>query len=106
MLVMSLLGQKYEEGGPNTDHYRDGMVLYSHKILDVQAGFIPWWSADTGTHHTASPSEEDETSYECDTSLGIPDAADCSQLEDLQLGAPSDTIAVGPGAPKILSSSE
>ena len=42
--------------------------------------------------------------YDCDANLGAPREVDCELLEYSQLGPPSDTITVGPGAPKLLSS--
>ena len=42
MVLMGMLGEKYEEGGTYQEHYEDGMVLYSHKVVDAKAGFKPW----------------------------------------------------------------
>ena len=36
--------------------------------------------------------------YACDADLGAPSAADCMQLVSSSLGAPSDTVTVGPGS--------
>ena len=55
----------------------------------------PWWDVTETS---------DEMTYECDAKLGNPSAIDCSQLSS-QLGAPSDSVLVAPGAIKFLSSS-
>ena len=105
MVLLGLLGQKYEEGGPNTEHYRDGMMLYANKVVDSKDGYQPWWSNDSGTHNLAPLSEELNMPYECDAGLGTPNATDCSHLEYSELGAPSDNVVISPDTPKILSSS-
>ena len=59
----------------------------------------PWWFPfKTGR----SPEEESEMVYTCDSHLGAPNAADCSQLSYSELGVPSDTITVGPGQARVL----
>ncbi|KAL9122289.1 MAG: hypothetical protein Q9187_001153 [Circinaria calcarea] len=58
---------------------------------------MPWWQASVGA---------DEMTYECDSKLGTPHITDCFHLEYSALGAPSDSINLTPGAPKILSSSK
>lgn len=70
------------------------------RIVDVMvlSGLtVPWWQASVGAH---------EMTYECDSKLGSPHATDCFHLEYSALGAPSDSIKVTPGVPKILSSSK
>lgn len=56
----------------------------------------PWWTPRANT---------DDMTYECDARLGSPREIDCSKLEYSQLGAPSDTTTISPGAPKVLSTS-
>lgn len=57
-------------------------------------GSEPWW---TPRQHT------DDMTYECDAHLGSPRVVDCGKLEYSQLGAPSDTVRISAGAPKILT---
>ena len=59
---------------------------------------VPWWF----TPLLAS----DEMTYECDANLGSPATVDCTQIQWHQLGALSNTVQVGPGETRFLSSSE
>ena len=61
-----------------------------------RGGDLTWWRKDT-------QQASDEMTYACNSNLGAPHAADCSQLDYSQLGPPSDTVAVGPGASKVLT---
>ena len=61
-----------------------------------------WWSFKTESD-SGSERDQSEMVYACDASLGAPKAVDCSQLAYSGLGPPSDTVTVGPGAPKYLS---
>ncbi|KAL9120123.1 MAG: hypothetical protein Q9187_003327 [Circinaria calcarea] len=63
------------------------------------AGRQPWWQ-----HLSRSPSHPDQMTYACDANLGSPPEVDCSRLEYSELGAPSDTVAIVPGIPKVLFS--
>ena len=66
----------------------------------IRSGSTTWWLS-------ASRSlADDEMTYECDTSLGSPAVADCSQVEWSQLGPPSDTVTVGPNNVQFMHSSE
>jgi hypothetical protein len=58
----------------------------------------PWWGATAGL--------ADEMTYECDSTLGAPSAVDCAQVEWSQLGPDEDTISIGAGVVKFLSSSK
>ena len=61
-------------------------------------GRTPWWTIQM-------PETQQETTYECDASLGSP--ADCSEVEWNLLGpggAQSDTVTVGSGAVTFLHS--
>jgi len=58
----------------------------------------PWWGAVAES--------ADEMTYECDATLGAPSAVDCAQVEWSQLGADEDTISIGAGVVKFLSSSK
>ena len=62
-----------------------------------RGGSSPWW--------TRSNADSDEMTYECDGNLGSPQEVDCAQVE-YQLDGLSDTIQIGPGEVKFLSSSE
>ena len=46
----------------------------------------------------------DQMNYQCDAELGTPSVTDCSKVEWEQLGPPSDTLAIGPGATTFLHS--
>jgi len=48
---------------------------------------------------------EEEMSYECDATLGAPAEVDCAQVEWSELGADDDTLSIGPGVTRVLSSS-
>ena len=65
----------------------------------TRGGARPWW-------YPLSSSIVDEMNYECDAGLGRPSKVDCTQIEWQQLGAPSDSIAVGPEQITFLHSSE
>ena len=56
----------------------------------------PWWER---------PSQPDEMTYECDAGLGSPEVVDCAQLQ-YQLGVKSDSLQIGAGEVRFLSSSE
>ena len=82
---------------------RAGRASDVARVLQIRAaamhrgGQSPWWtSAALGT---------DEMAYSCDADLGSPSSVDCAQL-DFQTGAASDTIQLGAGETKFLSSSE
>jgi hypothetical protein len=53
----------------------------------------------------AIKASQEEMSYECDATLGTPAEVDCAQVEWSELGADDDTLSVGPGITKVLSSS-
>ena len=81
-------------------------ALAAQSIWMTRGGEQGWWE----TFKTDSPSEgEGETEtmlYSCDASLGSPTSVDCSLLSYSELGAPSDSVTIGPapGASKTLSS--
>ncbi|KAK4696842.1 hypothetical protein P7C71_g1150, partial [Lecanoromycetidae sp. Uapishka_2] len=58
----------------------------------------PWWGAVSEA--------ADEMTYECDASLGAPSAVDCAQVEWSQLGPDEETLSVGAGVVKFLSSTD
>ncbi|KAL9121020.1 MAG: hypothetical protein Q9187_002420 [Circinaria calcarea] len=69
----------------------------SYRALAMRrGGDIPWWRKNT-------LQDSDKMTYACNANLGAPHAADCSQLDYSQLGAPSDTVAIGLGASKVLT---
>ena len=70
------------------------MVVVSRKM--TPGGKTPWWQQ--------IPDAADEMTYECDAKLGAPAAVDCAKVEYGELGADDDTISVGAGVVKILSS--
>lgn len=57
----------------------------------------PWWGA--------TAESADDMTYECDANLGAPSAVDCAQVEWSQLGPDEETIPIGAGVVKFLSSS-
>lgn len=70
------------------------MVVVSRKM--TPGGKTPWWQQ--------VPDSADEMTYECDAKLGAPAAVDCAKVEYGELGADDDTISVGAGVVKFLSS--
>ncbi len=72
------------------------MVLVSQKM--TPGGKTPWWQQ--------VPDSADEMTYECDAKLGAPSAVDCAKVEYGELGADDDTISVGAGVVKLLSSGQ
>ncbi|CAF9908203.1 MAG: hypothetical protein ALECFALPRED_004349 [Alectoria fallacina] len=70
------------------------MVVVSQKMRP--GGNTPWWQQ--------IPESADEMTYECDAKLGAPAAVDCEKVEYGELGADDDTISVGAGVVKFLSS--
>ena len=72
------------------------MVLVSQKMSP--GGKTPWWQQ--------IPQSADEMTYECDAKLGAPAAVDCAKVEYGELGADDDTISVGAGVVKFLSSGQ
>ena len=82
-------------------HYADGVKQYLGYAVQARlSGYSnKWWKRDQNWMGA------DNMAYECDADLGIPNPKDCSQIEYYRLGAPSDKFTVGPGSPKVLSSS-
>lgn len=60
-----------------------------------RGGEEPWWKIVAA----------DKMTYECDSKLGSPKAIDCTQVRS-QLGATSDSVQVGAGEVRFLSSSK
>ena len=72
------------------------MVVVTQKM--TPGGKTPWWQQ--------VPDSADEMTYECDQELGAPKAVDCAKVEYGELGADDDTISVGAGVVKFLSSGQ
>ena len=70
------------------------MVVVSQKMR--AGGNTPFWQQ--------VPAADDKMTYECDSKLGAPVAADCAKVEDVELGADDDTFSVGAGVVKFLQS--
>ena len=47
----------------------------------------------------------DKMSYECDVKLGAPAEVDCAQVEWSELGPDDETVDLGSGLSKVLTSS-
>ena len=62
-------------------------------------GDLPWW------YSRANPHEEDDMTYECDTTLGHPKEVDCAHVEWEELGADADVLELVPGIAETLASS-
>lgn len=89
------------KGADNTVRARLGaiahrMVLVSQKMRP--GGNTPWWQQ--------VPEAAVDMTYECDATLGAPLPADCAKLEYGELGADDDTLSVGAGVVKFLSSGQ
>lgn len=61
-----------------------------------RGGRTTWWAGGQAA---------DDMTYECDSKLGSPKVFDCTQVHS-QLGATSDSVQVGAGEVKFLSSSK
>ena len=72
------------------------MVIVSQKM--TPGGKTPWWQQ--------VPDSADKMTYECDSKLGSPMEQDCANIEFGGLGADDDTISVGEGIVKFLSSGQ
>ena len=68
--------------------------LETASSLMNQGDISNWWD----------PFRPSWVTFECDSSLGSPAISDCTQLEYSGLSPPSDTLIIGPGATKFLSS--
>ena len=79
-------------------------------VLATQAEFMTrgsrqgWWHAFS-TNPRETEEQIESMAYSCDAKLGSPTAVDCNKLSYSELGAPSDSVAIGPapGAGKTLS---
>ena len=74
-----------------------GREFYNKAMTRLQDRSVVW---------NAIPSIPDEMTYHCDAGLGAPSATNCSKIDYSQLGAPSDTVMIGPGSPKVLTLDE
>ena len=86
--------------GPLKDHYNLGAARYSSASLQMDhsgQGNMAWNQYDIAS---------DDMTYQCDPTLGVPRSADCNLLEYTELGPSSDTLNIGPGTPKVLTSSK
>ena len=104
-----MLAKKQKEGGPHESYYTAAMTKINNRVIDTENGYKPWWGDETGTHNGPQDSasqDGDNMDFDCDANLGIPTAADCSQLDYSQLGPLSDIVSIGPGTPKLLSLSK
>ena len=82
-----------------------GVQKYGELVVRRMTSPSQWWSPAPEPPNT-SPLATNDTVYQCDASLGTPAVTDCSQLDYSQLGAPSDSLIVGPGTPKLLTFSK
>ena len=101
-LYSSRKGANGEPRPANEDPFANAFLAMSSASSSSSES---WW--DIVSEYVSDPvaAPADEMTYECDSSLGAPILADCSQLEYSQLRPPSDTLTVEPGSSKILSSS-
>ena len=81
--------------------WQTGTDIYVGSLLKTLIG-RPWWPSPQDSD---SPPAGDTAVYECDTKLGTPSDSGCSHI-DYSVGAPSDTLTLAPGLPKILTSSK
>ena len=81
------------------NHARGEMIALQAESMG-RGKHIEWWESFAA----AGSGYRSEMIYACDSNLGSPTSADCSQLEYSSLGPPSDTVMIGPGsAAKVLS---
>ena len=89
------------KGADNTVRARLGAI--AHRMVRVSqkmrpGGNTPWWQQ--------VPEAAVDMTYECDATLGAPLPVDCAKLEYGELGADDDTLSVGAGVVKFLSSGQ
>ena len=87
------------KGADNTVRAKLGSIVHRMVVVSQKmtpGGKTPWWQQ--------VPDADDEMTYECDAKLGAPAAVDCAKVEYGELGADEDTISVGVGVVKLLSS--
>ena len=65
-----------------------------------RGGTSTWWEGQ------GNDIVEDEATYECEMSLGIPSEIDCTQIEWSQLNPASDTFTLGTDQVKFFHQSE
>ena len=94
-----------EQAPKGNDRIGLGVQAYGQEIVRAMRRPSQWWS-EPKTPPNTSPLATNDTTYQCDASLGAPNVNDCSDLDLFKLGAPSDSLIVAPGAPKVLTSSE
>ncbi|KAL9117088.1 MAG: hypothetical protein Q9187_006379 [Circinaria calcarea] len=93
-------GQKQADGSNLKAHYERAAAVLEERGDEMERlGHITWQQ-----YKASPPISQRHMVYECDSKLGVPMSADCSQLAYSELGPPSDTITIGPNAAKFLSS--
>ena len=65
---------------------------------NAMSGTFTWWEDFDDSNA--------EMEYVCDAKLGAPTEIDCTKLQRQSLRPPSDTVMMGPGYPKIVTSSK
>ena len=105
----------YSKGlAAKSTEYKDRVTIWLQRCIAVEfadKALDGGYGADSTTavamwDPPSSPLPPDEMSYDCDANLGAPSAVNCANIDRSQLGAPSDTIMIGPGAPKVLALGE
>ena len=90
----------WRSGNSYASHYIEGAWILEliASDMDRDSPNTLWWDSLRKTP-TAT-----QMAYECDPKLGSPTVVDCSKLEySSLLGAPSDSISVGPGSDQFFS---
>lgn len=80
-------------------YLQEAAQVNAQTLLMSRGGDVTWYGF-------AQTPKEDMMTYVCDANLGAPSEVDCSQLEYTQLGGLDDTLQVGPGVVKFLTSSK
>ena len=83
--------------GPSTNPWFQ-IALKMKQNTQPGANRQTWWNVLT------QPLDPDQMDYNCDASLGKPTEVDCDKLVYSELGPSSDSVSIGPGAPKTVTS--
>ena len=95
-------------GLPNTGSTTRRLYRIGAQLWDIcsaglsRSGEKTWWEEAA---YQKSIGFNDEMMYECDNGLGTPVTNDCSDIQLNKLGAPSDSVSVGPSVTQFLHSS-
>ena len=100
--AMQKAGRNAPANSDMAEHYSEGasrLFQQAQRMTPRGSSHRAWYKIDTDPRGPDNP-----MTYTCNADLGSPNPVDCGMLEYTQLGPPTDTITVGPGVSKFLSS--